>query len=61
MHRVLVDNSNSGDILYYLTFQLMGINRERLVPTNAPLVGFGETRIFPLSVVTLAVTVGDYP
>ena len=61
MHRVPVDNSNSGDILYYLTFQLMGINREQLVPTNAPLVGFGGTRIFPLSVVTLAVTMGDYP
>ena len=39
----------------------MGIDRERLVPTNTPLVGFGEMRIFPLGVVTLAVTVGDYP
>ncbi|XP_075633335.1 uncharacterized protein LOC142605761 [Castanea sativa] len=60
MHRVLVDNGNSADILYYPAFQQMGIDRERLVPTNALLVGFGGTRAFPFGVVTLAVTVGDY-
>ena len=39
----------------------MGISRERLVPTNAPLVGFGGTRVLPLGAVTLSVIVGDYP
>ena len=43
MHRVLVDNRNSADILYYLAFQQMGINREQLVLINAPFVGFGGT------------------
>ena len=61
MHRVLVDNGSSADILYYPTFQQMGIGRERLVPTNAPLVGFGGTRVLPLGAVTLSVVVGDYP
>ena len=61
MHRVLVDNRSSTDILYYLAFQQMGINREQLVPINAPFVGFGGTRVFPLGTVTLLVTVGDYP
>ncbi|XP_075644976.1 uncharacterized protein LOC142615965 [Castanea sativa] len=61
MHRVLIDNGSSADILYYPAFQQMGIERERLVPTNAPLIGFGGTRVFPLGVVTLAVAVGDYP
>ena len=60
MHRVLIDNGSSTDILYYPAFQQMRINREQLVSINAPLVGFGGTRIFPLSAVTLSVTAGDY-
>ena len=51
MHRVLVDNSSSTDILYYPAFQQMRIDKEQLVPINAPLVG----------AITLSVTVGDYP
>ena len=61
MHRVLVDNDSSVDILYYLAFQQMRIDREQLVPVNAPLVGFGGMRVFPIGTVTLSVTVGDYP
>ena len=61
VHRVLVDNDNSTDILYYQALQQMGIDRAQLIPTNAPLVGFGGTRVFLLGVVTLSVTVGDYP
>ena len=61
IHRVLVDNGSSADILYYPAFQQLGISRERLIPTNAPLIGFGGTRAFPLGTVTLFVTVDDYP
>ena len=39
----------------------MRINREQLVLINASFVGFGGTRVFPLGVVTLTVTMGDYP
>ena len=39
----------------------MGINRARLTPINAPLVGFGGTRVLPLGAITLSVTVDDYP
>ena len=39
----------------------MRIEKERLIPTNAPLVRFGGTRVYPLGAVTLPVTVGDYP
>ena len=38
----------------------MRIERELLVPTNAPLIGFGGTKVYPFSAVTLPVTVGDY-
>ena len=61
MHWVLVDNNSSADILYYLAFQKMGIDKAQLIPMNAPLVGFGGTRVFPLGAVTLSVTVGDDP
>ena len=60
-HRVLVDNGSSTDILYYPAFHQMRIEREWLVPTNAPLVKFGGTKVYPLDAVTLAVTVDDYP
>ena len=60
MHRVLVDNGSLADILYYPAFQQIRIDRERLILTNAPLIGFGGTRVFPLGVVTLFVMVGDY-
>ena len=39
----------------------MRIERERLIPTNAPLVGFGGTRVYPLGAVTLPMTVRDDP
>ncbi|XP_075669796.1 uncharacterized protein LOC142639521 [Castanea sativa] len=60
-HQVLVDSGSSANILYYLAFQQMRIDKERLVPTNAPLVGFGGARVYPLGVVTLPIMVGDYP
>ena len=61
VHPMLVDNGSSADILYYLAFQHMGINRARLIRTNASLVGFGGTRVLPVGSITLLVTVGDYP
>ena len=39
----------------------MKIDRERLVPTNIPLVGFRGKKVYPFDVVMLPVTVGDYP
>ena len=60
-HRVLVDNGSSANILYYPVFSQMMIDRERLVPTNAPHGCFRGTRVQPLGVVILSVTVGDYP
>ena len=61
MHRVLVNNGSLADILYYPTFQQIRIDKKQLISTNASLVGFGGTRVFPLGAVTLSVMIGDYP
>ena len=61
IHRVLIDNGSSANILYYPAFQQMRIDKEWLVSTNTPLVRFKGTKVYPLGVVTLPVTVGDYP
>ena len=61
MHWVLVGNGSSTDILYYLAFQQMRIDKEQLIPTNTPFIGFGGTRVFPLGAITLSVMAGDYP
>ena len=60
-HWVFVDNGNSADILYFLAFQQMRIERERLVPTKASLVGFKGIRVYLFGVVILPMTVGNYP
>ena len=61
MHWVLVDNGSSTNILYYPAFQQMRIDRKRLIPTNALLIGFGGIRVFPLDAITISVIAGNYP
>ena len=60
-YRVLVDNGSFVDILYYPAFQQMRIDKERLVLTNALLVRFGGTKIYPFGTITLPVMIGDHP
>ena len=60
-HRVLVDNRSLADILYYPAFLQMRMEKELLILTNAPLVGFGGIRVYLLRAVTLPVTIEDYP
>ena len=56
-----MNNGSSIDILYYPAFQQMRIEKEWLVLMNASLVGFGGTKVYPFSSVTLSVMVYDYP
>lgn len=59
--RVLVDNGNSANILYYTTFQQIKIDKELLRPTNVPLIGFGGKKVLLEGTNSLPVVVGPYP
>ena len=59
--RTLVNNGSSTDIIYVPTFQQLKLDPKRLRPFDSPLVSFSGDRVYPMSIVTLTVTVGTYP
>ena len=61
VHRVLIDNWSSIDIIFASMFDKMGIGREKLESVNAHLVGFSGEKVLPLGSVQLVLTLGDPP
>lgn len=61
IHRVLVDNGSSADILYKSAFDLMKIDKEKVSAFQYPLVGFAGEQVMPLGSIELQVTVGTPP
>jgi hypothetical protein len=61
IHRILVDNRSSADILYWPAFQQMGIDRDRIKPFGSLLVGFGREVVYPIGIIPLPVTAGTVP
>ena len=61
IHRVLVDNGSSANIIFASTFNKMSIGREKLEPVNACLCGFSGERVLPLGSIQLVLTLGDPP
>lgn len=61
IHRLLVDNGSSADIIYLPTFQQMMLSQERLQPFTSLLVSFTGDKMIPKGVIKLTVTAGIYP
>ena len=61
IHRVLVDNGSSVDIIFTSTFDRMSIGREKLEPVSTHLRRFSGEKVLPLGSIQLVLTLGDPP
>ena len=47
VHRILVDNGSTINVLYWHTYQKIGLTRTNLSPTTSPLYGFTRDYVVP--------------
>jgi hypothetical protein len=61
IHRILIDTGRSADILYRSAFELMKIDRRKVIPTRHSLVEFIGEQVLPLGSIELLVMAGAFP
>ncbi|XP_011090637.1 uncharacterized protein LOC105171278 [Sesamum indicum] len=61
VHKVLVDNGRSADIILKEVLIKMGLDNANLNPIKAPLIGFGGSKVDSLGTIKLPISIGDEP
>ncbi|KAL0400700.1 UNVERIFIED_CONTAM: hypothetical protein Slati_4099900 [Sesamum latifolium] len=61
VHKVLVDNGSSADIIFKDVLKMMGLEDANLSPVKTPLVGFGGSEVNSLGTIDLPVSMGKEP
>ena len=61
VHRILVDNGSSVDILYFQAFEMIELKVSDLKPSPSPVYGFTGDFVIPLGVISPLMTLGEYP
>ncbi|XP_059431557.1 uncharacterized protein LOC132165069 [Corylus avellana] len=61
VHRILVDNGSSANILYWSAFRKLNLGQEKIIPTSCPLMGFTGEQVQLVRSIELLITAGSYP
>ena len=61
IHRCLVDNGSSVNVLYLKAFEAMGLKQNSLRPVTHPLLGFAGEVVYPEGYIDFTVVLGDPP
>ncbi|RWV96393.1 hypothetical protein GW17_00040900 [Ensete ventricosum] len=59
--QITIDTGSATDILYFETFQKLGLTDQDLTPPTSTLIGFTGDSIAPLGMMTLPLTIGEEP
>ncbi|KAL0448048.1 UNVERIFIED_CONTAM: hypothetical protein Slati_1932700 [Sesamum latifolium] len=61
VHKVLVDNGSSADIIFWDVLKRMGLEDSTLCPVHTPLVRFGGSEVASMGTIDLPVSMGEEP
>lgn len=61
VEKVYISTGNSVDVIYYWTFQKMGLKDNQLTPVRTHLVRFRGHIVYPEGMISLIITIGKSP